>query len=136
MDSLTENPAVLVAVAVVAATMIMAYIRRLEGQIVLQAARIEEQGQHIEEQHQSFEELLEEQRQRLEEVTAVLSNDDDKRGMLHLVDSAKKREKHLELSSEGRRHEPGNASRGTRRYWHGRTPSAAEGRNRDTTCRR
>ena len=56
MDSLTENPAVLVAVAVVAATMIMAYIRRLEGQIVLQAARIEEQGQRIEEQHQSFEE--------------------------------------------------------------------------------
>ena len=100
MASLTENPAVLVAVAVVAATMIMAYIRRLEGQIALQAARIEEQGQHIEEQHQSFEERLEEQRQRLEEVTAVLSNDDDKRGMLHLVDSAKKREKHLELRGD------------------------------------
>jgi predicted Holliday junction resolvase-like endonuclease len=105
MASLAENPAVLVAVAVVAATMIMAYIRRLEGQIALQAACIEEQGQRLEERLKEQHQRFEEQGQRLEEVTAVLLNNDDKRLMLHLVDSVKKREKHLELRGDTTRQE-------------------------------
>ena len=107
MDTLADmNPAVAVAVAVVvvAATMIMTYMRRLEGLVASQAERLEEQRLRFEKsvkaQTQSFEQRFKGQEQRLDELAAVVSNDEDKRGLLRLVDSAKQREKHLELRSD------------------------------------